>query len=340
MHPRKSATPLLQLLVVLAAVLAAFLLLRRPSRPPLVVYCAHDSIYAEKILRNFERQSGIPVRVRFDSEATKSLGLVELLLREKDRPRCDLFWNNELLGTLQLAGANVLQPYQGAGYNRIPPAFRDPDGRWCGFAARLRMWIVNTQHVAAVASDLPPTNLTRTAMAKPLYGTTRTHYTVLWQQGGATNLQAWHRAWRAAGVRETSGNAAVKNLVAEGVCDYGLTDSDDACEARADHKPVAIFPVRVEGGRTICIPNTVSIIRGTRQLAAAQQLADYLLSAETETALANSGSVQIPLGPVDEARLPAEVRELKQWAADGYPLAGIEPANRECLAWLKAEYLK
>lgn len=307
---------------------------------PLVIYCAHDSIYAEKILREFEKRSGIPVVMRFDSEATKSLGLVELLLREKDHPRCDLFWNNELLGTLQLTREQVLHPYQGPGYKRIPPAFRDPDGAWCGFAARLRVWIVNTQRVTIAVADLPPTNLARMAMAKPLYGTTRTHYTVLWQQGGAANLQAWHRAWREAGVREVSGNAAVKNLVAEGVCDYGFTDSDDFCEARRAGSPVAWFPVRVAGDKTICIPNTVAIIRGTRQLAAAQQLADYLLSAETEIALANSGSSQIPLGSVDELQLPAEVRQLKHWAADGFPLDDLETASRVCLAWLKAEYLK
>ena len=327
-------------MLALAAGIFVVALPRRDRRQPLVVYCAHDSLYAEKILRAFERRSGILVVVRFDSEATKSLGLVEQILREKNQPRCDLFWNNEPLGTLQLAEEDVLLPYKGPGYDRIPAEFRDPAGRWCGFAARLRVWIVNTQRVATAGLKLPPTDLTRMVMAKPLYGSTRTHYTVLWQQGGGEKLRAWHNAWRAAGVREVSGNAAVKNLVAAGVCDYGFTDSDDAHEARDDGQPVAAFPVRVENGRTICMPNTVAIIRGTRHLAAAQQLADYLLSAEGEIALANSGSRQIPLGPVDESKLPVEVRELKRWAADGYPLADIDPARRACLAWLKAEYLK
>lgn len=342
MDTRAINSSLLFLLAVCTAGLIVFLAFR-PSRPALVVYCAHDSIYAGKILRDFEQRTRIRVDVRFDSEATKSLGLVELLLREKRRPRCDLFWNNELLGTLQLAEEGLLEPYKGEGYMRIPPAFRDPDGRWCGFAARLRVWIVNTQHLDLATLALPPTNLARLAMAKPLYGTTRTHYTVLWQQGGATNLQTWHRAWRAAGVREVSGNAAVKNLVAEGVCDYGLTDSDDFDEARREGKPVTARPVRVANNRTICIPNTVAIIRGTRRLPDAQKLADFLLSAETEIALANSGSVQIPLGGLEEdglAKLPAEVRTLKQWAADGVPLTGLDAARRDCLAWLKAEYLK
>ena len=327
-------------IAALAALFLCLCLLTWRSRTPLVVYCAHDSIYADRILKEFERRTGIPIAAKYDSEATKSLGLVELLLREKDRPRCDVFWNNEVLGTMELAEQNVFLPYKGAGYDRIPAAFKDPDGRWAGFAARLRVWIVNTQRVAAVESALPPAELQRTAIAKPLYGTTRTHYTVLWRLWGADRVRDWHRDWRARGAREVDGNAAVKNLVAEGVCDVGLTDTDDFFEARADGKPVAAFPVRVDGGRTICIPNTVAIVRGARQLAAARRLADFLLSAEEETALARSGSRQIPLGPVDEAQLPSDVRMLRPWAADGVSLSGLDSARRDCLAWLRTECLR
>ena len=57
---------------------------------------------------------------------------------------------------------------------------------------------------------------------------------------------------------------AVKDLVAEGVCDMGFTDTDDYFEARDDGKPVGAQPVRMEDGATICIPNTVSLIHGAR----------------------------------------------------------------------------
>ena len=72
----------------------------------------------------------------------------------------------------------------------------------------------------------------------------------------------------------------------------------------------------------------------------ARKLADFLLSAKTELALARSKSRQIPLGPVDETQLPAEVRELLPHAAHGIPLTGLLKSRNECLAWLKAQYLK
>ena len=108
----------------------------------------------------------------------------------------------------------------------------------------------------------------------------------------------------------------------------------DAKDAGA---PIAMAPVEIDGG-TICIPNTAAVIRGTSREVQARQFVDYLLSAETELALAKSKSRQIPLGSVDEARLPAEVRELRPAAKRAIPLTGLLDARRECLAWLKSEY--
>lgn len=207
-------------LAVLAAVVALFFggyyLLWAPHRESLVVYCAHDSIYADSILRQFERQTGISVAVRYDTEATKSLGLVELLLQEKAHPRCDVFWNNELLGTLQLAGEGLLLPYRGDGYERIPAAFKDADGRWAGFAARLRLWIVNTNHLAPTAAAVQRAtggDLDRMVIAKPLYGTTRTQYTILWKLWGRARVLAWESDRRARHLREVDGNSMVKDRV-------------------------------------------------------------------------------------------------------------------------------
>ena len=329
-------------LILVAAVLATTLLYRRASADRLVVYCAHDSIYADSILRDFTRQTGIAVAVRYDTEATKSLGLTELLVREKDAPRCDVFWNNELLGTLDLQERGILAPYRGPGWQRIPANFKDADGHWTGFAARLRVQIFNTQKTTPPADQAPepPRDLSRFAIAKPLYGTTLTHYAVLWQRWGPEKTTAWHRDWRARGVRELNGNAAVKDAVADGACDAGFTDTDDFFEAKDAGQPVVMRPLQLDDGATICIPNTVAIIRGTRRETDARRLVDFLLSAETELALARSKSRQIPLGPVPADQVPAEVRELQAAAQRGVPLNGLLPARNECLAWLKAEELK
>lgn len=339
----------------------------------LVVYCAHDAVYANEIIREFERQTGIHVDVRYDTEATKSLGLINLIVQERQHPRCDVFWNNEMLGTLDLQERNLLEPYQGTAWERLPEKYRDPKGHWVGFGARLRVIIVNTglmsmdqksmQNVVALDSS-------RAAIAKPLFGTTLTHYTVLWDAWGPERLKAWHHELRLRGIREVNGNGPVKDVVACGTCDVGLTDTDDVYVALDDHLPVDMIPVRVlanaddsppsaahaanqsaddqaaleftdaEGTKTICIPNTAAIIRGSRRTEAARKFIDFLASAESELALARSKSRQVPLGPVDAGQLPPDVSRMKAWADDGYDLRPLLPARRACLEWLKSEYLK
>lgn len=332
-------------LIAAALGAAAFFALFQASRTPddaLVVYCAHDSVYSEKILLEFEQQTGIRVVRHFDTEATKSLGLVNRLLAEKQHPQCDVFWNNEILGTMQLAQEGIFEPYRGPGSARIPEQFKDPNGLWTGFAARLRVWIVNTDRMPAEESALNARlvsgDLSSMAIARPLYGTTRVHYSLLWQEWGDDVLKKWHNESRERGLLEVSGNSTVKNLVAEGKIDCGWTDTDDFFLAVDDKKPVEAVPIRTKSGRTICIPNSVAIIKGTTHRRAAEQLVDFLLSTETELALARSSSRQVPLGPVDESELPKEVRRLSKWAADGYDLNGLAKSHDSCLRWLLAEY--
>ncbi|MDB5345096.1 MAG: transporter substrate-binding protein [Schlesneria sp.] len=372
---RSSNGPWVLLPVMAALILAGLWLWPRSDSQSdsLVVYCAHDQVYADEIIREFERQTGIHVDVRYDTEATKSLGLINLIVQERRHPRCDVFWNNEMLGTLDLQSRDLLEPYLGTAWERLPEKYRDPQGYWVGFGARLRVIIVNTAQMSTDQKSIQSAvalDSSRAAIAKPLFGTTLTHYTVLWDAWGPERLKAWHYELRLRGIREVNGNGPVKDVVAGGTCGIGLTDTDDVYVAIDDHLPVDMIPVRVridseelttsavdavnqpandlpslgftdaEGTRTICIPNTAAIIRGTRRLDAARKFVDFLASAETELALALSKSRQVPLGPVDASQLPPDVSRMKEWADDSYDLRPLLPARRACLEWLKSEYLK
>ena len=154
---------------------------------------------------------------------------------------------------------------------------------------------------------------------------------------GAEGIKEWHASTRKRGLRELAGNSNVKNQVASGGCDFGFTDTDDFFLARDAGAPVDLVPVRLPGGETIVIPNTVAMVAGCRNQAHAQRFIDYLLSEETELALANSPSRQIPLGPVDGARLNADVRSLMAVAGRGCSLEGLDDIRTTCVAWLKQQ---
>ena len=67
---------------------------QRSSTNEVVVYVALDREFSAPILAAFTEDTGIQVRAKYDLESNKTVGLTNLIIAEKDRPRCDLFWNN------------------------------------------------------------------------------------------------------------------------------------------------------------------------------------------------------------------------------------------------------
>jgi len=333
---------ILAMVELIAIIAIGLVFLYQQRNDAIVVYCAHDAVFSQEILRAFEQKTGIKVEPRFDTEATKSLGLTNLIIREQDHPRCDVFWNNQSLGTAALKEQGLLEVYRGDGYVRIPEQFKDPDGFWTGFAARLRVYITNTDTLSASKESIEQKlagALNEVSIAKPLYGTTLTHYTVLCDAWGLDQLKKWHHSLHKRGIKEASGNASVKNLVASGVCVLGFTDTDDYFVAVDENRHVAAIPVTVNDF-VILIPNSVAIIKGTKRRKQAEILVDYLLSEEVEIKLARSQSRQIPLGEINWKQVPESVREFQKYIKQGYPLSNLVEQRAKTLAWLKSEYVK
>src|SRR5260370_33274097 len=72
------------------------------SQSRVVVYCAQDEPFAKGLFEEFKQKTGLEVAPKFDTEAKKSVVHYTVIVSEKTRPRCDVFWNNEILGTIRL----------------------------------------------------------------------------------------------------------------------------------------------------------------------------------------------------------------------------------------------
>jgi len=270
-----------------------------------IVYTALDQLYSEPILRQFEKETGIAVRTRFDTEASKTTGLFNRLVAEARRSRCDVFWNNEVLRTVQLKKRGLLQPYAAPNARDIPAAFKDPDGYWTGFAARARVLVYNTDALTSATAprsifDLArPAWKGRTAIAYPLFGTTASHAAALFAHLGPARAQAYFRSLRDNGVQILDGNALVCRSVARGELAAGLTDTDDAYSERLDGGHVAfLLPDQAPGEiGALLIPNTLALVRDCPNPEAGRRLINYLLEAKVENALAVGRSAQIPVRP-------------------------------------------
>ena len=281
-----------------------------------MVYSALDRGFATPILAGFERLPGNETRVvsKFDVESTKTVGLVSQIIAESEQPSCDLFWNNEIMHTVRLQKLGLLQSRKWeVNDGGWPKGMIATDGSWCGFAARARVLIVNTDLIddpadypSSVAELSDSKWKDKCAMARPLFGTTATHFAVLRIKQGREETLKELTAIRD-NAKILSGNKQVALAVSAGSVAWGLTDTDDAIIEKDLGRNVAIvFPDQASGEPgTLRIPNTIAVLKDAPHPGAAEILADYLVSAKTEDRLAMGDSSQLPISR--ESKFPPRV---------------------------------
>ena len=266
----------------------------------MVVYASVDQVYAEPVLKDFGRSTGVRVLPVFDVEAAKTTGLVNRLIAERARPVADVFWNGEFVQTLRLKRQGVLAPYASPSASGLPPGLADAEHYWAASGARCRVLLVNGRTPPRAAGRpsldllldprIPPH---RAGIAYPMFGTTATHAAALYAIRGARQGRAYFEKLRARGVRVVDGNSVVRDLVAGGELDIGLTDSDDACGALARKAAVRVELPDQDGEGTLVIPGTVALVARGPNPAEGRRLADYLLSADVEKRLIDAGFYQL-----------------------------------------------
>lgn len=282
------------------------------QQPEVVVYTALDRMFSEPILKIFEKQTGIKVRAKYDNESTKSVGLTACIIEERLRPRCDVFWNNEIINTLRLKKRGLLAPFSPQQAQNIAETYKDPQNHWTGFAARARVLLVNTEKVQP--RDYPNSIWDFTqekwrgkfGIAKPVAGTTATHVACLFALLGAEKTQQFLQQLKKNQVSIESGNKQCARKVAEGELWAALTDTDDAMIEINDNKPVTMIYLDADGMGTLFIPNTLALIHKAPNPQNAKKLIEFLLSPQVEELLAKGPSAQIPLN--NQTKTPARVK--------------------------------
>jgi len=291
------------------------------------LYVALDEQHSSRLIDRFEKQSGLRVKTRYDTEASKTVGLVSAIIEEQARPRCDVFWNNELAHTVRLAQKGLLEACVSPSARAIPAEYRDADGRWTGFAARARILIVNKDQIKdpkdypkSMWDLLDPKWKGRCAVARPLTGTTLTHFTALRFVLGEQEFKRFLDGLFRNEVVFLQSNGATMRQTVAGKLAWAFTDTDDYHVALTKGHPVAaVFP---DQGKdqigTMLIPNSVSIVKGCPHPERARQLVDWILSEDVEAMLAAAKSAQIPLrrsvkGPAEASILTIGNFKAMRW---------------------------
>ena len=311
---------------------------RSASSNTVVVYVSEDQVFSEPILRDFERETGITVKSVFDTEESKSTGVTNRLIAEKNNPQADVYWANEPVRADALKQRGVSTPYLSASAEGIADQFKDPDHYWTGFSARARLLLINARSTikpAGVMAYTDPSANGRAAIANPLFGATTDYVAALFTMWGDERAGTFMNDMKKNGVKVTTSNGESADFVATGQVDFSLVDSDDAVNRKKQGKPVEIvYPDQDPNGLGVLIlPNAVALIKGSPHAENGKQLIDYLLSKSTEHKLAFADCAQIPLHSGVET--PPEVRRIEEIKAMRVGYADLARKMEEIQPFLK-----
>ncbi len=322
--------------VILVVVMLVFW--RLPSRNAVIVYTSVDQVFSEPILRRFESETGIRIRAVFDTEETKSTGVLNRLIAEAKSPQATVFWSGDPVRPFLLFERGIVEPYASPSARTIPQGFKSAEGTWTGFAARARVLLVNRQKLAdrpmprSVRDLADPQWKGQAAIASPLFGTTTMHVAAWFSVWGDDETKRFMTALRGNDVRIVSSNGEVKRLVVAGEVVFGLTDTDDANEALKEGAAVEVVYPDQEGMGTLIMPTAVVLIRGGPSPEIGRKLIDALLSPEVERLMAESAA-HMPLHP--DVPTPAQVRRVGDIRAMTVDYARIASEMERIQPWLR-----
>ncbi len=283
-----------------------------------VVYTSVDQVDAQPIFKYCGKKTGLKVRGLYDTEETKSTGVLNRLLAEAKHPQADLFWSGDPVRPQVLVEKGLVEPLLPKAAGDIPKHYVPANHHWTPIAARARILLINTKLVG----DQRPTSLMdlldlrykgKVTVANPVYGTTTMHAAVLFASLGEDAAKKFFSLLKENGVKVASSNGEVKRLVASGQAAFGLTDTEDAVEALRDKAPVAVvFPDQQPDPRwarlglsadavsrprgVLVIPSALVLIKGGPHPKAARKFAECMASVDVERRLVESGSY-LPLRP-------------------------------------------
>ncbi|MHC4076492.1 MAG: extracellular solute-binding protein [Planctomycetota bacterium] len=290
-------------IVLLSSILFSCRRSTRQNQREVVLYCSVDQAVAEPVIAEFEKKTGIKVLSRFDTEAGKTVGLVQRIRAEAASPVADVFWSSEIFHTIRLASESLLAPYSSEDTKNWPGRFTDPDCHWYGFALRARVIAYNTDRVSPNEAPKRLEDVLdnkwkgRVVMAAPEFGTTGGDVASWFAHYGFNRARKILEELKANKIRLVPGNSSAVRMVVTGQADICFTDTDDVYAAQRNDWPVALNYLDQGGDGVLVIPNTAAVIKNASNPEEAEVLMDFLLSEKLEQMLVRSDSHNFPIRP-------------------------------------------
>jgi iron(III) transport system substrate-binding protein len=284
------------------------------SKSSITLYSGQHEQTTTLLVKAFEKQTGIEVKVRFADEAT----LGSQILQEGGASPADVFFteNTPVLELLREKGA--LASVQSSTLSAVPSRYDSAKGEWVGVSARVSALVYNTSKLKA--SELPGSVL---ELAQPRwkgkvgFAPSETDFqplvTAIEKLDGRSAAESWLKGLQANG-KVYPDNESVVSQVNNGESELGPINHyywyrlHKELGSGGTHSALHYFTAG-DAGDLVNVSGA-AVLKSSSHQAAAQRFLAFLVSRLGQRTLADSDSFEYPLRP--GVSPPAGMRPLSQ----------------------------
>lgn len=257
----------------------------------LTIYSGRGEALVGPIIKQFEADTGVKVKVRYAGTSE----IAALLNEEGDKSPADVFWAQDggALGAVAPLFADLPAEVNGG----VLPVFRNVNNKWVPTSGRSRVLVYSTERVkeadlpASVKDLTDPKYKGRVAFA-PTNGSFQAFVTAFRVAEGEAAAKAWLEGMVANEARVYKNNGAQIEAIANGEVDFGLVNNYYLGRYLAND---AKYPVRQANFGKDDIGNLVNvagagIVAASDNKEDARKFLDYLLSAHAQQYITTQGN--------------------------------------------------
>lgn len=271
----------------------------------LVVYSGRSKGLVHPIIKQFEKETGITVKVRYGNTAQLAVALLE----EGSKSPADLFWAQDAGALGAISKQGLFQALPESITSKIPDKFRNAEGTWTATSGRARVLAYAPERVKA--EELPKSifDLTdaewegRVGWA-PQNASFQAFVTAMRVLKGEEKTEEWLRGMKANGAKTYPKNTPIIQGLAAGEIDLGLPNHYYLMRFKKSNSGYPVeqtFFASGDAGNLVNIAG-IGILKTSTHAEEVSSFVEYLLSPKVQQLFVS----EIFEYPVTDAVIPSE----------------------------------
>ena len=251
----------------------------------LTIYSGRSKSLVEPIIKQFEKETGIEVKVNYGGTTQ----LAAALLTEGDKSPAALFWAQDAGALGAVSKKAMFEKLPETILTQVPSDFRDANGFWVATSGRARVLAYSPERVKM--EELPESvfDLTQPMWKgrvgwAPTNASFQAFVTSLRVQVGEERTEAWLRGMKANGVKQYAKNTPIIEALAAGEIDLGLPNHYYLLRFKKGNSgfPVAqTFFKASDPGNLVNVAG-IGLLKSTENKETALKFMEFLLSAKAQ----------------------------------------------------------